>query len=154
MNEQLVKQGVNNQAGIYIVVGVVGLGAIALAYFGVIKPILNKLGVTDSADKKYVIEDEYFSSLLYRNNKSRTGITKNEADYSASMIYDAKGVFLDAEDMAVGGIRKAKSLVDVSFISNQFSELYGKDLITYLDSFLEEENYTNIKNYIKTLKKY
>ena len=67
---------------------------------------------------------------------------------------DAKGYVYDEEDMAVNGIRRAKSLVDVSFISNQFSELYGRDIISYLESFLEEKNYKNIKNYIKKLKKF
>ncbi|MEN8882720.1 MAG: hypothetical protein ABF244_00605 [Flavobacteriaceae bacterium] len=150
---------------ILIVKGVLIVAGVSLAYFGVIKPIFNKLGITNSKEdrkgkkaQESLSKDGYFNASLYNNNKSRVSITTNQADYSATQIYDAKygGCygFCDNEEMAVNGIKVAKSLVDISFISNQFSEYYSKDLGSYLESFLENKNYTEIVNYIKTLKKF
>ena len=155
----------NSENTKFIVAGVVVVTALTLAYFGVVKPIFNKFGITDTKEerkgdkaKESLSENGFLNTNLYNNNKSRVSITTNQADYSATQIYDAKygGClgFCDDEVMAINGIKVAKSLVDLSFISNQFSELYSKDLGAYLESFLEEENYTELKNYIKTLKKY
>ena len=148
-----------------VVAGVVVLSAVALTYFGVIKPIFNKLGITrDKEDRKgdkakfKLSEKQLLSKELYLNNPTRVSITKSQADYGATMIYNAKWGgclgFCDDEEMAINGIKEAKSLVDISYISNQFSELFKKDMLTYMNSFLEEENYLEIINYINKLKKF
>lgn len=147
------------------IAGVVVLSAVALTYFGVIKPIFNKLGITKSKDERKgerakleISDKQIFSKELYLNNPSRVTITENQADYGATMIYNAKyGGCLglcDDEEMAINGIKEAKSLVDISYISNQFSELFKKDILTYIYSFLEQENYLEIMNYIDKLKKW
>ena len=148
-----------------VVAGVVVLSALGLVYFGIIKPILNKFGVTkDKEDregdraKENLGKKQLLSKELYKNNPSRVTITENQADFGATMIYNAKyGGCLglcDDEDMAVNGIKEAKSLFDLSFISNQFSELFKKDMLTYMDSYFEKENYIEIMSYIDKLKKF
>mgnify|MGYP003632525091 CR=1 FL=1 len=144
-----------------IVIGVAVIVILPLVYFGVVKPIFNHLGITkNKADRKgskaeeKLINGEYFNPLLYQNNKSRAYLTTGEATSLAYIIYKAKGTFYDAEENAVSSIKSTRNLVDVSLIASEFQKTYNKDLQTYLQSFLELENYTTILNHIKQLRKF
>lgn len=149
----------------YIVLGVVGIVVLGVAYFGIIKPILNAVGLTSSKDDRQtgniqenLTEEQVLSPLLYNQNKNKVTITSAKANTSAVNIYEAKwgGTFglSDREEMAVGAITSAGSLVNVSYIASVFQNLYKKDLYTYLDSFLENDNWRSINDYLKKTKKF
>jgi|TARA_R110000744_G_scaffold157313_3_gene273054 hypothetical protein len=144
-----------------IVLGAVVIVALPLIYFGIVKPIFNKLGITkDKAErqgekaKNKLIKADYFNPLLYNNNKSRAYLTEEEASSLAYKIYNAKGYIYDDESVAVSSVKKTNNLVDVSLLAKEFQELYNKDLQTYLVSFLELDNYTTIENHINQLRKF
>ncbi len=149
----------------YIVYGVVGIAVLAVAYFGIIKPILNAVGLTSSREDRQtgniqedLTEKQVLSPLLYNQNKNKVTISSAKANTSAVNIYEAKwgGTWglSDKEEMAVGAITSAGSLVNVSYIASVFQNLYKRDLYTYLDSFLENDNWRSINDYLKKTKKF
>lgn len=149
----------------YIVYGVVGIAVLAVAYFGIIKPILNAVGLTSSKEdretgniQENLTEAAILSPLLYNDNKNKVTITSSKANTSAVNIYEAKwgGTWglSDKEEMAVGAITSAGSLVNVSYIASVFQNLYKRDLYTYLESFLENDNWRAINDYLKKTKRF
>jgi hypothetical protein len=149
----------------YIVYGVVGVAVLAVAYFGIIKPILNAVGLTSSKEDREtgniqedLSQEAILSPLLYNQNKNKVTITSSKANTSAVNIYEAKWGgswgLSDKEEMAVGAITSAGSLVNVSYIASVFQNLYKKDLYTYLDSFLENDNWRSINDYLKKTKRF
>ena len=119
----------------YIVYGVVAVAVLAVAYFGIIKPILNNLGITKDANdreaddvKDDVTRTQVLSDILYKANKNKTTISSAKANTLALQIYNAKwggwGGLSDKEEMAVGAITSAGSLVNVSYIAYIFQKNY------------------------------
>jgi len=152
----------NNSETIKIIVfGVVGLTVVGLAYFGIVKPILDAVGLTRDKEERKADQDyakisrrQLLSPLLYRENKDKVTITSGKANESAYNIYNGKGTFWDNEDLAVGSITSAGSLVNISYIANIFSENYGLSLESYLESYLEPSDWNTIDNYIDKIKKF
>jgi hypothetical protein len=149
----------------YIVFGVVGIAVLAVAYFGIIKPILNNLGITRDAEdreadrnKDDIEKEQVLSDLLYKANQNKVTISSAKANTSALDIWNAKwgGAFglSDKEDQAVSAITGAGSLVNVSYIAYNFEKTYNRNLFAYLNSFLESENWITIDAYLKNLKKF
>ena len=143
-----------------IVYGVVVITALGLVYFGIVRPILNTLGVTkDKDDRKgdraesSLSRKQILSPTLYNNNKELVTITSGKANQLASKIFNGKGVFYDDETMGVGGITGAGSKVNISRVADQFNKTYGSDLHAFLDSYLEAEHWTQIDNHIDKLSK-
>jgi len=152
----------NNSETIKIIVfGVVGLTVVGLAYFGIVKPILDAVGLTRDKEERKGDQDyakisrqQILSPLLYRENKDKVSITSGKANESAYNIYIGKGVIWDNEDLAVGSITSAGSLVNISYIANIFSENYGTSLESYLEGYLEPSDWITIDNYIDKIKKF
>jgi hypothetical protein len=149
----------------YIVFGVVGIAVLAVAYFGIVKPILNNLGITRDAEdreadrnKDDIEKEQVLSDLLYKANPNKVTISSAKANTSALDIWNAKwgGNFglSDKEDQAVSAITGAGSLVNVSYIAYNFEKTYNRNLFAYLNSFLESENWITIDAYLKNLKKF
>jgi len=158
-------RGENMNTTQYIVIGVVALAVLGIAYFGIVKPILNELGLSKDADdreadkiKGNVTRTQVLSDLLYKANKSKVTISSAKANTSALEIYDAKyggwGGFSDKEDQAVGAITSAGSLVNISYIAYIFQKNYGVSLESYLGSFIESENWITIDGYLKKTKEF
>jgi len=149
----------------YIVYGVVAVLVLGVAYFGIIKPILNGLGITkDKNDreaddvKEDVTNSQVLSDLYYKANPNKVTISTAKANTSAQQIYDAKwggcGGFCDKESLAVGAITSAGSLVNVSYIAYIFQKQFGVGLESYLDTFLESEHWLTINGYLKKTKNF
>jgi len=164
-NSPIVIQSKSNSTTKIIVYGLVTAGVIAIGYWGILKPILNALGITRSKDDKKGNKNEdklsrkqVFSPDLYNQNKSKVTISSATASSDALNIYDAKwgGLFglSDDETLAVGSLTSAGSLVNISYIAYTFQKIYGKDLYSYLDTFLEPTDYTTIDNYIAKTSKF
>jgi hypothetical protein len=144
-----------------VVIGGVVLVVLAISYFGIIKPILNKIGLTKDKEDREGDRDEnklsrsqVLSPNFYRANREKISISSQKAFESATRIYNAKGYVWDSESSAVGGITGAGSLVNVSYISDRFNTIYGQSLQSYLSSFLESENWSQIDDYIRKTKKF
>lgn len=146
----------------YVVIGVVALAVVTLSYFGIIKPILNKLGVTndkkdragDKAEEK-LNKELVLGTKLYDDNRDKVSITSAEASSGARKIYEGRGTIWDDEDDAMGVLLSAKTKVNISYIAKKFEELYGKSMQTYLGGgYLESEDWIALENYIDKIKKF
>ena len=144
-----------------IIWGGVAFAVIGLTYFGFVKPILNFVGLTKDKDDRQADRDynrlsrsQALSPLFYRDNKSKITISSAKANEAAYNIYNAKGYFFDDESLAVGSIQRAGSLVNLSYISDVFTNNYGHGLQSYLNSFLEAKDWSDIDNYINKAKKF
>lgn len=149
----------------YIVYGVVAVVVLGIAYFGIIKPILNKFGLTSDKEdreagniKEDITRTQVLSDLYYKANKNKVTISSAKANTLALAIYDAKwggwGGFSDKEEEAVGAITQAGSLVNVSYMAYNFQKNYGVNLEAYLDTFLESESWIVIDGYLKKTKNF
>jgi len=151
----------DNETAKWVAIGLVGVTALTIAYFGIVKPIFNAIGLTSSkedreADK--VIDkfkrEQYLSSLPYSENKSKVTLSQTKANQLAIDIYNSKGTFWDSESSAVGAIKAASTKINVSYLAYRFRQLYQRDLQTYLTSFLENENWSDLNAALDKMKKY
>lgn len=78
-----------------------------------------------------------FDKNYYKQNPKCVSIDNLEAQRQAKKIYDAKGTILD-DTLAVETVFKnSKSKCDVSRFSDAFYGMYQKDMLLYLNSFLD-----------------
>ncbi len=150
----------------YIVFGIIGLGALALGYFGIVKPILNAVGLTkdkgdrtSDRDKQQISRQQTLSPLLYRNNRTKISIGSGRANQLANNIYKGKaqgyGNCCDDEALAVGSITSAGSKVNISYIADVFQRTHGISLERFLmDDYLEDDDIRTIDNYIDKVKNF
>jgi hypothetical protein len=149
----------------YIVIGVVGLTAVGLTYFGILKPILEKAGLLDTKEEKKGDKDEVRLSRkavlmpsLYMENKQLISIGSGVASQLASNVKNGKwgGCWdmCDDEPLGISGVTGAGTKVNISYVSYIFSKTYNADMHSYLDSYLEKEDWTTIDDYISSIKKF
>jgi hypothetical protein len=146
-------------------------GGIVLLYFGVLRPILNKLGITKSPEQRVIDaqnnlpnKDNPFSPVFYKQAPSGALLlTRKSAEYYAKQIYDAMGVFSDDESKVYGVFRAMKSQSQVSILCDVFQQVYKLDLLDYLKrgysqwnsaSGLNENEINTVLQIVKQLPKY
>jgi hypothetical protein len=151
-----------NETAKYVVIGIVGVLVIGIVYFGIIKPILNAVGLTDDKDDRQgeraeekLNKNQVLGTKLYTENRDKVSITSAVASSGAAKIYGGRGVLYDNEEDAMGVLTSAMTQVNISYIAQKFQDLYGKSMATYLgDGYLELENWTELENYIDKIKKF
>jgi len=151
----------NSETVKWIAIGVVGVAALTLAYFGIIKPIFNAVGLTDSKEDREADRaidefrrEQYLSSLPYSENKSKVTISQTKANQLAYNIYNAKSFYNDDEEEAVGAIKLAGTKINVSYVAFRFYQLYQRDLQSYLESFLESDNWSDLNEALDKMKNF
>ena len=149
----------------YIVYGSVGVVVLVFAYFGIIKPITNKLGLTRDKDEREGDRDrekigrqQTLSPVLYNKNKDKVTISSARANQLATQIYEGDG-YVDDEAKGVGAIQNTGSLVNLSYVSKVFYDKTGIGLETFLEGtgmvdYMEERHWDTIDDYISKTKKY
>lgn len=117
-----------------------------LAYFGFIKPILNKLGIIKTAQDRQTEQaienalssstDNPFSVNYWKEISKRKGKIKVWSSSSnqsrAKQIYDAMGYFSDDEPAVIKVFKELPSKAHVSYFAEQFAKLYRQDLFSFL----------------------
>ena len=155
----------NGEGVKFIVTGVVGITVLGLAYFGIIKPILQTLNVIDTKEEKEGGKAEadlsrkaVMSPVLYAGNKPLISISSGTASQLSSNVYNGKwggwGGLSDDEPLGVGGVTGAGSKVNISYVGHVFNKTYNKDMHSYLDTYLEAKDWTTIDDYIKNTNKF
>lgn len=133
------------------IVGGLVVGGTALAYFGIIKPVLCYTGIytKNCPEKKQelkVIGLDAFNTRIA--NPSNITITHEKAKQLADQIYDAidyspyrvESWFDDDEEAVYGAISSAGSIPNMSLVSRMYEARYGDALGTKIaDSFNEAE---------------
>jgi hypothetical protein len=132
-------------------IGAAIIGAIAvyklMQLFGVIQT--KEEQETEEADKKLDTLDflSYPTKWLKQFNDKNKGksfklLKLSQQNEACKTIYDAKGSFLyDDEFKALDKLKKLRSKFEIAQVSEKFYSLYGKDLLNYLKSFIEDDQY-------------
>jgi hypothetical protein len=118
----------------------VNAGLIAVGYFGIVKPLLNKLGITDSPEVKQAKAENNAASNLTAWSpafyKAYTGTKHLYTDAYittlAGKIYNAWGVFNDDEEAIYGVFRQLKNQLQLSQLADKYFTLYNQDLLQRL----------------------
>jgi len=142
-----------------IIVGSFILIGGVLLYFVIYKPILEALGLKDTKEEKKGQKDlekldksQALSGQAYVKNRDKVTISSAKAARLASDAYEGRwgGCYglCDDEDRGVGAVTGAGSKVNISYVAYKFNELYGADFQLYLKSYLEDEDWTNVENYV------
>lgn len=119
---------------------IIYLAGAGLLYFGILKPVLNKLGITKSAEDR-VIENQTnlpnninpFSPEFYKKAPGGSLLLKvSFADQLAERLHKAMGYFTDDEAVIFSVFRSLRTQSQVSFLSDRFQQIYKTDLLEYL----------------------
>lgn len=117
------------------------VGIAAGAYFLVIRPVLVKLNIVDSAADKRTDKDvqDYsvsvssaFSPTYYKGVSRATILTRESAEALAKTLYDAIGWLYDDETAVYGVFRQFRYKTQVSYLADVFFQKYKADLYQYL----------------------
>lgn len=132
------------------IVGGLVVGGTALAYFGIIRPVLCFTGVYsnckgDRAELDIISLDAFNPKIA---NPRNITITHEKAKQLADQIYDAidysvykvESWFDDDEEAVYGAISSAGSVANLSLVSRMYEARYGDSLGSMIaDSFNQSE---------------
>lgn len=137
----------------YVLVG----GAIFAGY-----KLLQKLGLIKTASEaaasnaaSVLQTANFFAQDYYKTGGAGTLILTNAAaDFLAKSVYDSKGYFNDDEDKLFGVFKSLKTKSQVSYLADIFYQKYRRDMITYIRSFLNDNEMLTLKNIVDKLPNY
>jgi hypothetical protein len=137
---------------------------IYVGYSKVIKPILDKVGITKS-DEEILIEKEItkldspWNPKYYRQFGSRpvTLIRSTAIDGMLTTIWNSVGYFYDDFDAVLGVFKQLSTKTQVSQLVEKFNQKYKKDLLVWLKGDLwPSDRYSNeqVNQLIQLVKNY
>lgn len=139
------------------------IGGLFVAGYFVIKPILEKLGIKESAEEKeskQKLKEQEFKLNIWGglptmvksagNKKTIKVLTVAGADSYAKQINNAFSVFGDDEEQIFGVFRNLRFKTQVGSLVTAYFKLFKKDLLTELKSKLSESEFATIINIIET----
>lgn len=114
-------------------------GGFLLAYFGVLRPILQKLGIQNTQADINVANQQNqpnainpFSPVYWKTIKGAILFKKAYTDQLAKQIYDALGYFSDDEAAVKSVFRTMKHKTQVSWLADVFQQNYRTDLFDFI----------------------
>jgi hypothetical protein len=133
------------------------------SYYFIIKPILEKLGLKETADEKEAakkLEEQEkklniwggLPTMIKAAGKGKTlkVLTVAGADSYAKQINSAFSVFGDDEDQINGVFRNLRYKTQVGSLVTAYFKLFKKDLLSDLKSRLSESELNSIISIIET----
>ncbi len=130
---------------------ILGLAGLGLAYFGLLKPILNALRITSTAETKEQEQNIKTAETApanvnpwspnYYKIKGGTVFTLATAKAKAKIIYNALGNFSDDEEAIYGVLKSAKYKTQISFLCDVFYQMYKIDMFEFLKRGKNNWNY-------------
>jgi len=123
----------------------------AIAYFGVLKPILQKLGIVQTKEDVLVNNqsnlpnsENPFSPVFYKKAGAGALLLKKDfANQLAKRIYNAMGYISDDESEVYSVFRLLKSQSQVSFLADVFQQNYKSDLLEFLKKGKNQFNFAS-----------
>jgi len=97
---------------------IIGAGVLLIAYFGIIKPVLTKVGIFKSADEKAQdLRDSRLIELQVQASAKNEKPTKSEADWNviAQQIYEDLRYSAISDNKADAGYQAARVKNDADF---------------------------------------
>lgn len=133
------------------------IGLIAIAVVVGI-PLFKLTGIIpgrNEGNANAVVGANYFDPKWYKTGGSGTYLLNSaSATLLAKNIYDSKGYFNDDEDKLFGVFKSLKTKSQVSYLAEFFYKKYSKDLVAYLQTFLNDDEMARLKKIIDPLPNY
>jgi len=114
-------------------------GGLLIVYFGILRPLLEKLGIARSQADQQVINQQNlpnnknpFSPVYWKNVSGAKLITRNATNNLAKRIYDSMGFFSDDEPAVYSVFSQLKYKTQVSWLADVFQQNYKMDLLDFL----------------------
>jgi hypothetical protein len=114
-------------------------GGLLIVYFGILRPLLEKLGIARSQADQQVINQQNlpnnknpFSPVYWKTIPGAKLITKNSTISLAKRIYEAMGFFSDDEPAVYSVFSQLKYKTQVSWLADVFQQNYKMDLFDFL----------------------
>ena len=147
----------------YIVYGSVAVVLLGFAYFGIISPVLKKLGFKKTKEEKEGLRDreklgrkQVLSPSLWQKNKNRNTLSSSRANQLATQVFVGNKPWYtpDEEYKSIGAIQETGSLVNLSYLSKVFYDKFGIGMESYLEDFFDPPHWDTIEDYISKTKKF
>lgn len=114
-------------------------GGLLIVYFGILRPLLEKLGIARSQAEQQVINQQNlpnnknpFSPVYWKTIPGAKLITRNATNGLAKRIFDSMGYFSDDESGVFSVFSQLKYKSQVSWLSDIFQQNYKIDLLDFL----------------------
>ena len=114
-------------------------GGLLIAYFGILRPILQKLGIQNTQADITVANQQNqsnatnpFSPVYWKTVSGASLLKKAYTDQLAKQIYDALGYFSDDEAAVTSVFRLMKHKTNVSWLADVFQQNYRTDLFDFM----------------------
>jgi hypothetical protein len=114
-------------------------GGLLIVYFGILRPLLEKLGIARSqADQQLINQQNLpnnknpFSPVYWKTIPGPKLITRNATNSLSKRIYDAMGFFTDDEPAVYSVFSQLKYKTQVSWLADIFQQNYKMDLLDFL----------------------
>lgn len=151
--QKITKEDLANNKGMqYAIIGIAVLGVSVLAYFGIIRPLLQVTGVVDDktdkeADKKYEEQskNEAWNPNYFQTRNSQLTITSTSASLIAKYINNSlHDLFITTDSNAanvIANLEFIKSKADLSYVNWQYSKNHGLELLQDLKNELNSAEF-------------
>jgi hypothetical protein len=149
---------------------ILGVGVIGLAYFGVIKPLTDALGLTKSgeqadSDKK---TDTYTTGVAanpwlatfykkYKVDGAKVGNYTKLKEICNRINKGYRNYWLNDYESIMGGLKQVRSKTELSRVSEVYYQIYKKDLYAEMKKYLNQSDgpfFWKFKNQIKEVNDY
>lgn len=135
------------------------IGGAFAAYVFVLKPLLETLGLKDTAEEKAAdrlksetenasASQDYWRPGYFQQGQGKYTVallTQSRTDALIKKLWDAKGAFNDDEEAIYAVFRELKAKTQVSWLAYNFNRQKSKDLYTWLrDSVLNKEELNTV----------
>jgi hypothetical protein len=114
-------------------------GGLLIVYFGILRPLLEKLGIARSQAEQQVINQQnlpnnknVFSPVYWKTIPGAKLITRNATNSLAKRLFDSMGYFSDDESAVYSVFSQLKYKTQVSWLADIFQQNYKMDLLDFL----------------------
>jgi hypothetical protein len=118
-------------------------------------PILRFTGLIKNqsdVDANAILTGNAFDPKFWKKGGAGTLIlTDASAKFLAQSVYDSKGFFNDDEDKLYGVFKSLKTKSQVSYLADVFQHIYKRDMITYINSFMNNNELSVLKKIVDGL---
>jgi len=136
---------------VFIGVALIILYSVSKLFKG-IGGITDAFGITSSKKASEVKLMDALKPSYYKGLKNANIMTYASAKKLAKQIYDAKFSFFYTDDSAIlSAFKQCKNKAQISFLADVFYKEYGKDLVTYFYSNMEDKYLVDLNNYVASI---
>lgn len=121
---------------------------IIIISFGYLKKILSFLGLipdtNESENLDQMYGEDYFSPDYHKKIDNPNYLTQSSVNWVCESIYDTKSWYNDDEPKLYGIFESINSKTKISQVAEKFNLIYGRSLLGFIQSFLNDSELANL----------